>query len=61
MSAWKFKDVQKTQDDLILQFSDSAHPPWGDTMRVTIPASDAAKLLARLQAVLHSGEASAKH
>jgi hypothetical protein len=58
MSAWKFKDLQKTQDTLILHFSDLAHPPWGDTMSVTIPASDAAKLLARLQAILHSGASS---
>lgn len=61
MSAWKFKDVQKTQDALTLHFSDSAHPPWGDTMSVTIPAADAAKLLARLQAMLHPGGASDKH
>ena len=59
MSAWKFKDAQKTKDALILHFSDSAHPPWGDTMSVTIPAADAAKLEARLQAILHPG--SGKH
>ncbi|HWU54060.1 MAG TPA: hypothetical protein VN175_01080 [Rhizomicrobium sp.] len=53
MSAWKFKDAQKTHDALILHFSDLAHPPWGDTMSVTIPAADAAKLMARLQAILH--------
>jgi hypothetical protein len=58
MSAWKFRDVQKTQDALILHFSDSSHPPWEDTRSVTIPAADAAKLLAKLQAILHPGAAS---
>ena len=60
MSAWKFKDAQKTQDLLTLHFSDLAHPPWGDNMSVTIAAADAAKLLARLQAILHPSGASGK-
>ena len=55
MSVWKFKDIQKTQDVLILHFSDSSHPPWDDTVSVTIPAPEAAKLLAKLQSTLHPG------
>lgn len=58
MAAWKFKDVQKAQYTVTLYFSDSSHPPWGDTMSVTIPAADAAKLLASLQAALHHGSKS---
>jgi hypothetical protein len=53
MSAWKFKTVQKTQNLVILHFNESSHPEWGDTMSVTIPASDAQKLLAKLQSALH--------
>jgi len=60
MSVWKFKDVQKTQDVLILHFSDSSHPPWGDTMSVTVPAAEAVKLLAKLEQTLHPG-ANGKH
>ena len=53
MSAWKFKAIQKTQNVVILQFNDSSHEEWGDTMSVTIPAGDAQKLLAKLQTALH--------
>ena len=60
MSVWKFKEDQKTQDSVILHFSDSSHPPWGDTMSVTIPPAEAAKLLAKLETTLHSG-ANGKH
>jgi hypothetical protein len=52
MSAWKFKTIQKTQNVVILHFNDSSHEEWGDTMSVTIPASDAQKLLAKLQTAL---------
>ncbi|HEV2224672.1 MAG TPA: hypothetical protein VGR84_16900 [Candidatus Acidoferrales bacterium] len=52
MSAWKFKAIQKTRNAVILQFNDSSHEEWGDTMSVTIPASDAQKLLAKLQTAL---------
>ena len=57
MSAWKFKTIQKTQSVVILHFNDSSHEEWGDTMSVTIPASDAQKLLAKLQTALHPGSA----
>lgn len=53
MSAWKFKAIQKTQNVVILQFNNSSHEEWGDTMSVTIPAGDAQKLLAKLQTALH--------
>ena len=55
MSVWKFKDVQKAEDAVILHFADSSHPPWGDTMSVTVPAAEAAKLLAKLETTLHHG------
>lgn len=53
MSSWKFKDIRETQDVVILSFNDSAHPPWGDEMSVTIPVAEATKLLAKLEATLH--------
>lgn len=53
MSAWKFKTIQKSQNVVILHFNDSSHEEWGDTMSVTIPASDAQKLLSKLQTALH--------
>jgi hypothetical protein len=53
MSAWKFKTVQKVQSVVILYFNDASHEEWGDTMSVTLPTSDAQKLLAKLQTALH--------
>ena len=52
MSAWKFKNVQKTHNVVTLHFSDASHSEWGDTMSVTIPAADAQKLLAKLHSAL---------
>jgi hypothetical protein len=53
MSAWKFKNVQKAPNAVILHFNDASHSEWGDTMSVTLPAADAHKLLAKLQSTLH--------
>jgi hypothetical protein len=55
MSAWKFKNVQKAQDVVILYFTDTSGALWADTRSVTIPIDDAQRLLTKLQATLHPG------
>jgi hypothetical protein len=54
MSGWKFKTAHKAQNLVTLYFNDTSRTLWGDTMSVTIPAADAEKLLAKLQAELHA-------
>ena len=53
MSSWKFKNVQKAQDVVILYFTDSSGTLWADTRSVTISVADAQKLADKLQATLH--------
>lgn len=55
MSGWKFKNVQKAQDVVILYFTDTTSGAlWADTRSVTIPIADAQKLLTKLQGILPS-------
>jgi hypothetical protein len=56
MSSWKFQSAQKAQNAVVLYFNDSSRSEWGDTMSVTIPASDAQKLLDKLKSTLHPNE-----
>lgn len=55
MSAWKFKNVKKSQNLVVLYFDDTSHPEFGedDIHSVTIHAADAKKLLSKLNAALH--------
>jgi len=53
MSAWKFHSAKKALQVVTLYFSDSSRSVWGDTMSITIPATEAQKLLNSLQSTLH--------
>ena len=52
MSSWKFKDLQKAHDVIIIYFTETDDPLWANTRSVTIPVGDAEKLLKQLQATL---------
>jgi len=53
MSSWRFKNVQRARNVIIVLFNNASQSEWGDIMSVTIPADDAKRLLVQLQAALH--------